>query len=270
MNTEKFIHVPNPDISKPFSIFLAGITYPDASYYIIRKKSELMCFEYIISGSGTILAGGNKISVNAGDSYMLLPGFDHEYFSNPKSPMKKIWFNATGPLIPMLTSLYRFEKVMVFKNTDSSEYIRKVHQILQNNELLPSEIQDSYTLLFHEILQFLKRISNESELSPAQKIKNYIDMHVLDAVKLSTLAKLIYRSESQTIRLFKSEFNTTPHQYILESKINHARNMLISSAIPVNEISEKLGFSDEHYFSNIFKDKVGMSPNKYRNKRKKL
>ena len=201
---------------------------------------------------------------------MLLPGYDHEYFSNSKSPMKKIWFNATGPLIPLLTSLYGFEKTMIFKNTDTSRYIEKVHQVLKSKELLPSEIQDNYTLIFHEILMFLNHNIYESELSPAQKIKNYIDMHVFDTIKLETLSGIIYRSESQTIRIFKNEFGITPHQYILESKINHARNMLISSAMPVNEIAEKLSFADEHYFSNIFKDKVGMSPNKYRNKIKKL
>ena len=74
-------------------------------------------------------------------------------------------------------------------------------------------------------------------------------------------------SESQTIRLFKKNFGTTPYTYVLNKKINFAKKLLIDTNLSVKEISTKLCFSDEYYFSNIFKEKVGCSPSQYRRSR---
>lgn len=89
--------------------------------------------------------------------------------------------------------------------------------------------------------------------------------NAFDNLSLKELSDLIHRSKVQTNRIFKDAFDTTPYEFLLECKMKHAKNMLLSSNLSVKEISELLNFSDEHYFSNLFKTKIGVSPKNYRN-----
>ena len=81
---------------------------------------------------------------------------------------------------------------------------------------------------------------------------------------MSELSSLIKRSESQTIRIFKDAYGITPYAYLIEKKISLAKKLLTGTNLTVKEISEKLAFADEYYFSNLFKQKVGTSPSSFR------
>jgi YesN/AraC family two-component response regulator len=50
----------------------------------------------------------------------------------------------------------------------------------------------------------------------------------------------------------------------LEKKISFAKKLLVDTSLSVKQISDKLCFSDEYYFSNIFKKKTGQTPSQYR------
>ena len=53
---------------------------------------------------------------------------------------------------------------------------------------------------------------------------------------------------------------------LTERRMSAAYDMLVCSNMKVLEISEKCGYSDQHYFSYCFKKFYGESPNKVRNK----
>ena len=58
----------------------------------------------------------------------------------------------------------------------------------------------------------------------------------------------------------------TPYEYLMEQKTESARNLLKYSLLSVKEIADRLGFFDQYYFSNYFKQKNGISPLEYRKK----
>ena len=117
------------------------------------------------------------------------------------------------------------------------------------------------------ILMMYKYKNSETKISSdAIILKNYIDAHPKENISIKTLSKLIFKSESQTNRIFKKNFSITPYEYILNNKISRAKLILQNSNISIKEISFMLGFSDEHYFSNIFKKKTGISPSAYKKK----
>ena len=64
-------------------------------------------------------------------------------------------------------------------------------------------------------------------------------------------------------RLFRQSIGKTVFQYLSEIRIAHARELLATSSMKVSQISEKVGFSDESYFSKVFKRHTGISPLNY-------
>ncbi len=248
------------------TINLCGMSYCDGSYKITRKNSSINCFEYIISGKGTIVTKNGRLHPEAGDVYFLKQGEDHLYYSDDKEPWKKIWFNISGPLVDQLINLYKIDGHYLFKNCRVfrlfDEFNKNVDSPMDRQSIL-----DSNAIILHQIIQEMAScVSKEkNEFSDdALKLKEYIDENYNKPIHIEDLAAIIYRSQSQTIRIFKKYFDMTPYEYAIKRKMQVAEQLLKGSRMSIREISMELGFANEHYFSSAFKHQMGMSPGQCR------
>ena len=262
---EEFINFAVFDRQLPFYIDLAGISYCDGSYQISRPNSAIGCVEYIISGSGTVISNGKTFYPHAGDTYILFPGDDHNYFSSSHDPWIKIWFNAGGVMMKTLAEIYNLKNSAVF-HCNSMPYIEKIHRELVRTDISPAEISNRTAIIFHELIQFLHQHDDKVNVyaKDAVQMKNYIDMHLYEPLVLDELARLIYKSPAQAIRIFKKNYGITPYEYYMRIKMEKAAAMLEGTSFSVKEIAYRLGFCDEHYFSGAFKRKTGKKPSDYR------
>ena len=69
----------------PFPVIIEniGVTYPNPKYRVSRTNNDMFIFEYILSGSGYIETNGETFKVSANDVYIIEPGQDHTYYSDP-------------------------------------------------------------------------------------------------------------------------------------------------------------------------------------------
>ena len=65
-------------------------------------------------------------------------------------------------------------------------------------------------------------------------------------------------------RLFKTYTKKSIHEYLLDYRIEMAKIMLVSTLDSITVIAEKTGFNSYSYFIELFKNRVGISPLKYR------
>ena len=210
---------------------------------------------------------GTQYHVKEGDFYLLPPETDHIYYADKENPWEKIWFNAGGALVSSLQKIYNPQNMVVFAQTDGREYIERIHELGRNNQYSATEKHRKAALVFHELMQYLHdRFYLQEEIygKDALILKTYLDSHLTQNVPLKTLAELVHLSDSQVIRIFRREVGKTPHEYSLGLKLEQGKTLLRNTRLRVREISESLGFSDEHYFSYIFKEKCGMTPLEYR------
>jgi len=251
----------------PFYIQMAGISYCDATYKIDRKNSDIYCFEYIIKGEGTIKINGQEFIARSGDIYILPRGCDHLYMSDVNDPWTKIWFNIKGPVIDNLMQAYKLNNIYHIKNLDLKELFYEMFATVKETNKNMEQIFQKTSIIFHEILlkiysyvEIPQTINNETAL----QLKEYIDTNVESNLSIKTLANYVFRSPSQTIRIFKKEYEVTPYEYILSKRIETAKLLLINTNMPIKLIALKLKFADEHYFSNYFKLKTGSAPSSFR------
>jgi len=266
MENEYIVSIPPQSRKSPFRITLAGITYENPNYTITRKNSNVFTVEYVISGRGHIEANGKCHTAEAGDTYILNYGMNLHYYADRQEPWQKIWFNAQGALLSEGARLYLPEGQIVFPKTDTKSYMEKILGICENKELSGDEINRLTAPLYIELLSQIAERQNgeEKESDEAVILKSYIDMHIEEKISVKELSGLIYRSESQTIRIFKKNYQKTPYEYLLDGKIHRAKILISNTNISVKEAAYRLGFSDEHYFSGIFRKKTGFSPTEYR------
>lgn len=263
---EEMQFIPPCDGYQPFVLILCGYSYCDTNYVIRRPRSNLTCVEYILDGTGTVHANGQVYHPEKGDFYMLHQGDDQYYYADRDRPWTKVWFNITGELVTKLVSEYGLRNMNYVRGLNLLPLFEQM-VALTKRAAASEDIYDEALLIFIRILQRVSRSlrSSRETISPdALHLKEYIHRNIRRNISTQELAQVIYRSESQATRIFKKAFSVTPCEYILRLKMETARQLLLNTNLRIIDISARLGFTDEHYFSKCFKRKTGFSPREYR------
>lgn len=93
---------------------------------------------------------------------------------------------------------------------------------------------------------------------------DYIYSHLHYRITLKELAAYLHLSESYLSKLFQKEVGVSISTYIVNLKIDKAKNLLQYSEYSISEISNYLSFSSQSHFIQVFQKKTGLTPHKYR------
>lgn len=93
--------------------------------------------------------------------------------------------------------------------------------------------------------------------------KLFIDAHYGEAIDLSQIADEACFSKFHFIRLFKSIYGKTPHQYLIGVRIEAAKRLLAAGQ-SVTDTCFAVGFESVSSFTGLFGQQVGSTPSAYR------
>jgi AraC family transcriptional regulator len=170
-----------------------------------------------------------------------------------------------------LVDCHRIELIPHFMN-EQDTLIQGIFSTLKNelqfNQIGGSLLVDSLktTLAIHLLRKYCttkpKLSSYEDGLSKLKlrEIREYIDAHLDCNLKIIELANLAKISPYHFIRLFKNSIGKTPHQYILQRRIEKGKYLLQHSQLSMEEIAAILGFCDHSHFTRYFKRITGLTP----------
>lgn len=96
------------------------------------------------------------------------------------------------------------------------------------------------------------------------QVLDYIDAHLHQEIKLADLAALLGISEFHFSRQFKRVLGTAPYQYLLQQRIERAKQLLKQSDRSIAEIALMCGFNSHSHLSKQFRQLTGITPKIYR------
>ena len=97
-----------------------------------------------------------------------------------------------------------------------------------------------------------------------QSVLNYIDAYLDQNLKLENLAKLLDMSQFHFSRLFKQSIGLSPYQYLIQQRVERAKQLLKQTKHPITEIAFLCGFNSHSHLSKQFRQATGMTPKAYR------
>lgn len=96
-----------------------------------------------------------------------------------------------------------------------------------------------------------------------RQVKAYIDGHISEEFNTDFLAKQVYVSTAYLFYAFKKEEGRTLNDYITDTRLFYAKELLKDKDISVTRVAISVGYSNYSYFTKVFKKKYGMTPSQY-------
>jgi AraC-like DNA-binding protein len=100
-------------------------------------------------------------------------------------------------------------------------------------------------------------------------VRRFIDRYYAQPLRVQRLARRAGLSTFHFIRAFRAAVGQTPHQYVRARRIERAKELLITTPLPVTEICDQVGFQSLGSFSTLFRRLTGETPAAFRAKRRR-
>lgn len=146
--------------------------------------------------------------------------------------------------------------------------LKRVLETPESNRLY---VESLTTALSAHILQYyslkptnIDRRSGRLSSSQLCQVRDYINEYLDRDLSLAELAELTQMSLHHFARLFKESTGISPHQYVIQKRIEKAKQLLKKRDLAIADICQIVGFRNQSNFTVTFRQRVGITPKQYR------
>lgn len=164
------------------------------------------------------------------------------------------------------SSLRKVPRYTIWEQTSEIEAFVKQTWASFNDENFDLTLlsQYIYTTLFWKAYSYSKTRPKAHLPLEIQRSIAYIDNHSGKIKSIDEIAKEASVSVSHLHFLFKKHLSDTPHHYLMNKRMQEARNFLVTTNTPIKKICSLCGFVSVENFCRQFKRNIGVSPSQYR------
>lgn len=273
ISDRSYMHVlstDSPANAFPFCLYEEGYFEAGKSYYTLRDNKPMYLLIYTVSGGGTVRVGERMRHLTAGSAVLLDCRRYHEYRTVSEEPWCFHWIHFDGSSMSGYAGALSDELTVV----EVGEKIRMARAFESLHELLPeagsltkyARVTDLVAGMLLIMLNSYFGASKGDEIGQdaVSAVCHYIEENLDKEINIDMLAELVHLSKFYFIRLFKKYMGVSPYRYVQISRINRAKELLISSDYRINEISDMTGFANPTRFTKLFTEMTGSTPTKFR------
>lgn len=196
-----------------------------------------------------------------------------ECISNPQKLYRQTWGNLQPIFdfyelnqIPTVFPPYHFEEIKILMEKLS----RCSYPSIIDLNLQQHYIKEFLFLVLHDAYKYMRSHVEKSDKYNiyVKKACDYITRNFDQDITVQQIAKEVHLNENYLIKLFKKNLGITPNQYLLETKLIHARNLILQTNQYIKEIAFACGFNTPSYFAKRFYNRFQILPNEMQQKNK--
>lgn len=264
-------YLKNGKINVDFQITAIGF-YPKAAYHDRQRPNG--CEEYIliycIDGEGQVEVDNSIYDLSPNSFFFIPPHQAHHYRSSTENPWSIYWVHFKGRVADGLFQKFIARKglhtgTIAFSENHVENFMKAID--LCNDRFSLDQIEYSSLLIKNFIVHLIYTEICEIIHPEEDRVENalaYMKSNLDQEIKIHDLSSRFHLSVSRFSELFKERTGYSPIQYLILIRIQKACQLLHFTDLSVKEISTKVGFEDQYYFSRMFKKIMGLSPIKYR------
>ena len=227
---------------------------------------------FTISGKGHLKAGLRDYELTPDNIALVAPGTLTDFSGSKHSSWNFYWvvFQCADNWRPYLQWPQSGPGVCQLEGASESfaPVERNLSQLYNNYvESGPLKMELDHNLLEQLLLRCAACLPRESnrKMDPRVHVaRAYIDEHYTADIVLADVAAASNISSSRLSGLFKKETGSSVMAYRNELRLVKAAQLLLHSNLRIADIGDRVGYSEQAFFSRIFRKHLGMSPRQYR------
>jgi AraC family transcriptional regulator len=109
--------------------------------------------------------------------------------------------------------------------------------------------------------------SNACAGLPKHKLNSvlaFISEHITETVPVDELASTVHMSPCHFARMFKQAVGQPPHEYVTARRVEHAKELLRTTDLPLVDVAANVGFQTQAHFTGVFRKQAGVTPRIFR------
>jgi AraC-like DNA-binding protein len=247
---------------------------------VLAPHSHPGCVEicFLARGRQSYRLGDRIYQLSGGDQFVTLPDERHDSAGEPEDKGVLYWLIVRvqdSPLLYLDTPRRRqlTRSLLSLPNRQFRAH-PDVRFLLDDaiTQLTGSQVSELARLQAAMSLgQFLVRTVTASaadQTRPAsaylERSRQYVDEHLDEPITVPMLSQATGLSPARLHAHFRKEIGMPPGEFVLRTKIEHARTLLATTDLPVTDIAHSLGFASTQYFATAFKRLTRTTPTAYR------
>jgi len=240
---------------------VAGISTPPNSFHE-HASHPVSTIEVVTRGVLSVEYRGKTWVLRTGDAVFLAAG-EYNRLNSGEDGCSKIFVAVTGfELETLVRSL--FGKHIRFHPDPETfrrvlEIIARLTRLLNERESVPDVSAETFRLMME--LSLSEPNGMPAELSEA---RNFLNAKLTEKHALSGLAGHLRLTEAHLVRLFKTNFQTTPSGFLIRLRMEKAAGLLETTSLSVKEIGSAVGYNSGLTFAREFKKHYGLLPMQFR------
>lgn len=259
-----------------------GDDYPthghaDGYFFDVQRGRVLDEYQlqYIVDGSGTFKSASQKERrIESGDVFLLFPGEWHSYHPDANG-WKCYWIGFRGRNVDdRVRAGFLSAAKPVYHVGYSGEMIHIFEYALQISATEPVHSQQTLAGVVNFLVGMMYALEKSEALKGGSADKELVDRaremireNLETTLPIQQIADRLGVSYSKFRRVFKEYTDHSPAYYQMDLRLQRAKELLATTNRSIKDIAYQLDFSSPDYFSTKFKNKTGMKPSEFREKR---
>ena len=228
---------------------------------------------YISSGEGKFESKPVSASVGPGHALLLFPNVWHRYAPNPETGWHEHWIGFDGAMARGWLQHKFISKNNPVVRINAEDTVlatfSRIMQAIRGNRPALQQILAGATDILMGLIYSAQQAQPAAETQNSNAIQlaiGRLQNEFGGDLDMKRLAQELGVSYSWFRHTFTAHTGLSPHQYLLELRLVHARNLLSETRLSIKEIATKPGFEDEFYFSRLFRQKLKVTPSQWRSR----
>lgn len=252
----------------------ANLIYPiaflimteDDFYYTDRSGLNAYELRYTLEGEGYLEYNGKKYILKKGEGFFI-DCKKHHYYRTNSSFWKSTVFHFQGTPVDHLFKKYLEKGSVKFTETACPNFEMMQYEILKNTQKILPFAEYKISCLFQILLTDLlmgQDLAHTMQRSTIEDIILFMKTSLSDSITINSLTRQFGISSTHLTREFRKYTGSSPKDYLIQLRINEAKQLLKTTHQGIDIIASKVGFSDTAHFIQMFKKREHITPLQYR------
>lgn len=231
---------------------------------------------YVLSGSGQFAsAGQHTVKLGAGAVFLLPQQVPCFYQAAPADPWHYFWIGFSGVNVAEIFGQSGLAERYFLRQVQGTDFERALNALfatLHQPQTLKNRLA-AESLMFQTFSNLLSEFPSTRATTKTtawlkfNAARDYIDQNLAQGCNITDVCNALHLSRSYLYSLFQRYLALSPQQYLVQTRVNAAKNLLLTRDHSLARIAEAVGYKDQFVFSRAFKQSTGLSPQKFRQQR---